>query len=232
VEDAGSVIPISLPASEAKPQRPGSAERERIVHALAELCAERSYAEVSEKDIFARARIPRTTFYELFRDKEDCFLAAYDATLARFLGDVISACTRPGLRWHEQVRVGLETILSFAAANPLFARLCMVDVIGAGPAALERSRSGGRVLASFIDAGRAEAADGDHIPPGLASSLVGGVSLVIRDEILADRTRDLPALLPELLYSILVPYLGRERALAEARGCDALATASVSRAVG
>jgi hypothetical protein len=142
----------------------------------------------------------------------------------------MDACTRPGLTWAEQVRSGLETILSFGAAEPLLARMCLIDVASAGPVALERYRSAIRILASLVDAGRAETPDGEQIPHRLAKSLVDGVTMVIRDEIAADRTRDLPRLLPDLLYPMLVPYLGRDCALAEARRCDALAAASVSRA--
>ena len=232
MEDAGSVIPIPVPLEPAGNHQQGAAgrgQRVRVFDALAELCAEKGYPAVTVSDIVARAHISRTTFYELFRDKEGCFLAAYDAVLARFLGNVISACLRPGLSWPEQVRIGLETILSFGAAEPLFTRMCLLDVLSAGPAGRERYRSGLRVLASFVDSGRAQAEDGDHVPPGLATSLVGGVALVIRDEIRAGRTNDLPRLLPDLLYSLLVPYVGQDRALAEARASDALSTAAVSR---
>jgi AcrR family transcriptional regulator len=230
VEDPASVIPLRLEPAGGDSQ--GSGERSqqaRSFDALAELCAEKGYPAVTVADIVARAHISRATFYGLFRDKEACFLAAYDAVLARFLGDVISACLRPGLSWPEQIRIGLETILSFGAAEPLFTRMCLIDMLSAGPAARERYRSGIRVLASFVDSGRAQAPDGEHVPPGVATSLVGGIAVVIRDEIRAGRTNDLPRLLPDLLYPALVPYVGQDRALAEARASDALATASVSR---
>jgi AcrR family transcriptional regulator len=35
--------------------------------------------------VIGRAGVSRKTFYEQFRDREDCVLAAYDAILARFL---------------------------------------------------------------------------------------------------------------------------------------------------
>jgi AcrR family transcriptional regulator len=232
VEDTASVIPISAGSEAASNGTRRSArrsQRDRIFDALAELCAEKGYPDVTVSDIVARAHISRTTFYGLFHDKEACFLAAYDAVLARFLGNVISACLRPGLSWPEQIRIGLETILSFGAAEPLFTRMCLIDMLSAGPAARERYRSGLRVLASFVDSGRAQAPDGEHVPPGLATSLVGGLALVIRDEIRAGRTNDLPRLLPDLIYPVLVPYVGQDRALAEARASDALATAAVSR---
>jgi AcrR family transcriptional regulator len=230
VEDTASVIPLPLEPTGSHSGGAGEhAQRARIFDALAELCAEKGYPAVTVSDIVARAHTSRRTFYALFRDKEACFLAAYDAVLDRFLGNVISACLRPGLSWTEQIRIGLETILSFGAAEPLFTRMCLIDMLSAGPAARERYRSGIRVLASFVDSGRAQAPDGEHVPPGVATSLVGGIAVVIRDEIRAGRTNDLPRLLPDLLYPALVPYVGQDRALAEARASDALATAAVSR---
>src|SRR6185437_3658246 len=54
-------------------------QRDRILWAMAEVSAERGYAHVSVADVLSRAGVSRATFYQLFRDKEDCFGAAYEA---------------------------------------------------------------------------------------------------------------------------------------------------------
>jgi AcrR family transcriptional regulator len=188
-------------------------QRERLLDAMAQVCASEGYGAANVAAVSARAGVSRKTFYEHFRDKEDCFLAAYDAILGKFVADVIGAYEQPELSWPERVRAGLEALLSFLAAEPAFARLAIVEVVAAGPRALERYLSAVRLLASLADEGRGEGPGHEQLPASIAVAVVQGGALVIRDQILAGRTEGLPDLLPDLLYATLVPYLGQEEAL-------------------
>src|SRR5436190_2182446 len=58
-----------------------SSQRARLLRAMAEVAAEKGYANTVVADVIARAGVSRRTFYELFRDKQDCFLAAYAETV-------------------------------------------------------------------------------------------------------------------------------------------------------
>ena len=57
-------------------------QRERVLEAMTEVVAEIGYQAATVSRILARARISQITFYELFDNKEQCFLAAYDDALA------------------------------------------------------------------------------------------------------------------------------------------------------
>src|SRR6478752_2700016 len=52
-------------------------QRARLLQATTEAVAAQGYVKTTVADIIARAGVSRATFYQLFRDKEDCFLAAY-----------------------------------------------------------------------------------------------------------------------------------------------------------
>lgn len=190
-----------------------SSQRDRLLDSMAQACAEKRYAEVSVADIVSRARVSRSTFYEIFPDKEACFLAAYDAILGRFVTEVIKACQDPELTWPEQIERGIATSLSFLAAEPAFARMCIVDMFSAGPSALERYLSAVRLIAAFVDGGRQMMPDRENVPQSISSMVVGGAAVVIRAEIVDDRTEYLPNVGPDLLYSILIPYMDQEEAL-------------------
>jgi len=56
-------------------------QRERILSAVAQAASELGYAEMSVQAIIARAGVSRRTFYEHSKNKEDAFLAAYDAVV-------------------------------------------------------------------------------------------------------------------------------------------------------
>jgi len=190
-----------------------SSQRDRLLDSMAQACAEKRYAEVSVADIVSRARVSRSTFYEIFPDKEACFLAAYDAILGRFVTEVIKACQDPELTWPEQIERGIATSLSFLAAEPAFARMCIVDMFSAGPSALERYLSAVRLIAAFVDGGRQMMPGRENVPQSISAMVVGGAAVVIRAEIVDDRTEFLPNVGPDLLYSLLVPYMEQQEAL-------------------
>lgn len=194
--------------------------RERILDAMAEACAREGYGSTSVADVVAGARVSRATFYELFHNKEDCFLAAYDALAAQVLGKLIQAY-RQEAPWPERVARAIEAVLAFAAAEPAFARMCLVEVLGAGPAALERYQGVVRVVAALVDEGEAYAEERRGLPPRVGRAVVAGAVALVREEILAGRTAQLPELLPDLVYTTVAPYLGHEGALRAMRAARA-----------
>ncbi len=189
-----------------------NSQRDRLLDAMARSCAEKRYAEVSVADVVSSARVSRSTFYEIFPDKESCFLAAYDAILGRFVTEVIKACAEPDLAWPEQIENGIEVSLDFLAAEPAFAWMCIVDMFSAGPSALERYLSAVRLIAALVDGGRTRMPDREDVPQSIATMAVNGAAVVIRAEIVAGRTEDLPGVGPDIVYSLLVPYMDREEA--------------------
>lgn len=193
-----------------------NSQRDRLLDSMAQACSEKRYAEVSVADVVARARVSRSTFYEIFPDKEACFLAAYDAILGRFVSEVIRACQDPELTWPGQIEIGIETSLRFLAAEPAFARMCIVDMFSAGPAALERYLSAIRLIAAFVDTARQQMPGAEDVPESVAGMVVGGAAVVIRGEIVDERTADLPAVGPDILHAILSQYMDYDEALARA----------------
>lgn len=188
-------------------------QRDRLLDAMADVCASDGYGAASVAALCARAGVSRTTFSDHFVDREACFLAAYDAILGKFLGQVIGAYEQPELPWPDRIRAALVALLSFLAAEPAFARMCILEVVAAGPRALERYMSAARLLASLVDEGRGARPGHEELPASTAVAVVHGGALVIRDQILAGRTEQLTELLPDLLYTTLVPYVGQQEAL-------------------
>ena len=63
--------------------RVGEIQRARIVAAMGELVRERGAGAVTVAHVVARSGISRRTFYELFEDRTNCFIAAFDRPVAR-----------------------------------------------------------------------------------------------------------------------------------------------------
>ncbi len=184
-------------------------QRLRILGAMGEVASERGAGAVTVAHVVARAGVSRRTFYDLFEDREECFLAAFEEAVGQVSVSVLDAYGRPG-SWRERVRGALWAMLVFFDAHPAAARLCVVEALAAGPRALEHR---GRVLSQLtaaVDGGRGEVPKGGRPPlPLTADGVVGAVLSVIHSRLLApNNARPLTDLLGELMGMIVLPYLG------------------------
>ena len=181
-----------------------TSQRTRLIDAMAQIVAEKGYPATTVADVVECAGVSRRTFYEQFDDKEACFLAAYDAGLAAVLGRVSEAVeVNPTAGWRERARLGVEAFLALLASEPAFAQALQVEILTAGPAALDR-RTG--MLAMFAgiwrnvhERARAEEPALPALPDEVFTILSAGLEELIRDCV---RTRGVAAV-PELADPIL-----------------------------
>jgi len=186
-------------------------QRTRILRAMIAAVAERGYPETRVVDVISVAGVSRKTFYELFSDKEECFLAAYDYIVGRLFGETAQAYeSHSDKPWADRIRVGLARLLTMMAENPEAARFSIIEVLAAGPKAVTRRDAAMRQFTHFVDAGRAES---ELELPGITSlAIVGGLYELIYSEILHGATAQLPSRHPELAYWVTQPFLGPKRA--------------------
>jgi AcrR family transcriptional regulator len=197
-----------------------SNQRERLLEAVAGVTAELGYSETTVADIHAAAAVSRKTFYEHFSNKEDVFLAAYDELSKRLL-DHVEAALLEARSFEEGVTGCLGAFLEFVVSEPAFAQMCIVEVLSAGPEALERRNQTMRAFADLVERGAALGAP-DATPPSLtAQTIVGGISEVIYSRLVENRSGELPELLPDLTFAVMLPYAGptaAQKALQTASG--------------
>jgi AcrR family transcriptional regulator len=201
-------------------------QRARMLAAMVDISAERGAANVTVSHIVSRSGVSRRTFYELFEDREACFLAAFNQAIARIHERVVPAFERED-RWRERIRAGLGVLLGFLEEEPGLGRLCFVETLGAGNRALARRAEILAVLIETIDDGRAEAKAPGELPPLTAEGTVGAVLAVIHARLLeqpphphangsrAQKRSSLSDLLNPLMGTIVLPYLGQAAARRE-----------------
>jgi AcrR family transcriptional regulator len=189
--------------------------RKSILEAMVRVVGRKGYKETSVADVIVEADVSRTTFYKHFEDKHECFLAAYDTVVERVVGEVIAKCD--GKRdWLERVRIGLGTIIEMFALDPALARTAIVEVSAAGADARQRHWNAIVRFTEFLAEGEELAGDRE-LPENIALMAAGAVSGLIFDELLTGRAERLPQLLPDLLFALLVPYIGPGAATEEMR---------------
>jgi AcrR family transcriptional regulator len=193
-------------------------QRDRILAAVADACSAKGYGDMSVEDIIATAGVSRRTFYEHFKNKEHAFLAAYEAVLAQLFARVNGAVDAAE-ELPDKVRAGLGAFLGFLANEPAFAKMCIVDVLAAGPEAVARRDGAMRAFAQLITT-NARTVLGDGGPPSvdlMAETVVGGIYEVVYARVMRGELEELPGLLPDLVYAVLLPYVGPEQAAADHR---------------
>jgi AcrR family transcriptional regulator len=183
-------------------------QRRRIIDAMIDSCAEKTYAATTITDIVARARISRTTFYKQFDDKRACFNAT--------IGHCIQQLRKVAASAHDSedapadaVRKGASAVIQALAERPGLAQLLTGDAMSVDPRVIECYR---RATIPPLERlwSESDAAGHAYSDPRLA---FGKAQVLILNQIAIGEADRLPELLPELVYLAVSPFGGHEAAL-------------------
>jgi AcrR family transcriptional regulator len=190
-------------------------QRARIVSAMVDVVAERGVARSTVAHVVARSGVSRRTFYELFDDREDCFVAAFDQAVERAAARVLPAFNEGG-GWLERIRSGLRASLEFLDDEPALGRLGIIDALGAGPVVLEHRTRVVNALIGAVDRGRREPRAAGRLTRLTAEGIVGAVLAVLHARMAEHESQPMISLLGPLMGLIVLPYQGRAVAEREA----------------
>lgn len=207
----GWLRPDAMPAS----------QRARMLDAVTRAVAEKGYANITVADIVSLAGVSRRTFYEQFDDKQDCFLAAYETGTDALIGAMVDAVRELGedAPWRQVLEAAVDKYVGTLAEHPEFARTFLIDVLGAGPEAVERRR---RVYERFVDQYRFLAVRTSQQEPQLGGipdvylqALVGGIGELVQQHILTkgvSTLRELSPVLVQLATAVIEGARGGQQA--------------------
>jgi AcrR family transcriptional regulator len=190
-------------------------QRSRMLAAALSAVEEVGYSRMTVAQVISRAKVSRKTFYDVFADREDCFLAALEQAVTQAGRHVKEAYARE-TGWREGVRAGLGELLVFFDEEPALARLVLVEALGAGPRVLERRAEILDELAKIVDQGRFATSAGREPPEVVAEGVVGAVFAVLHTRALGeDGDERFACLLGSLMNIVVLPYLGARAASRE-----------------
>jgi AcrR family transcriptional regulator len=182
-------------------------QRARMLGAMVHEISERGVANVAVAHIVGRSGVSRRTFYEIFEDREDCFLTAFDEALERIAAVVVPAYEQAGV-WRSKTRAALTALLGALAADPAIGRLLIIESLAAGPLARARRQKAILKIIPIIERGREESKTGADPPPLTAEGIVGGVLAVLHTRLAEEHPGNLLELTGPLMGMIVLPYLG------------------------
>jgi AcrR family transcriptional regulator len=193
-------------------------ERGRLREATVRMAAAKGFEATTVADIVEYAGVDEETFYRHYESKAECFLEAYDAIFDIVVAHVTAAFeANPEEPWPERVCAGLRALVEILSLEAEVARMAMVEVTAAGDDARERYRALLARFTPFLEEGRTYSGQGDALPADTARFAIGGVASMIFDEVRAGRGPELKRILPDLVFAVLMPYLGPEAAEDEMR---------------
>jgi AcrR family transcriptional regulator len=218
--DSSASDPRSGPAAgQALPQAYAvRSERERLLEAMVRVAAAKGYETTTVADVIEAAAVNRETFDEMFASREACFLEAYDAVIDVLVAHVSTAFeSTVGRPWPDRIATGLRALVDLLASEHDIARMAMVEVTAVGEDARIRYRAALGRFTYFLEEGRTVSPQADELPADTARFAIGGATSMIFDEVRAGRGPELRRLLPDLLFAVLMPYIGPEAAEDEMR---------------
>lgn len=174
-------------------------QRWRILEAMAHLAGKRGYANVSVAQVIERAGVSRKAFYEYFKDREDCFVTAYEELSERLVRDLMkvpAAGGSPGgdegerSRGGDRTRAQLGRYLEVLARDLSMARAFVVEVMGAGAKSLAARERVNRQFAELVFGHTSK-------DPIVRKALIAGVNDAVAGALLDKRK--LGSLLPSLV---------------------------------
>ena len=187
-----------------------SSQRRRLVTAMTQVVGEKGYLRCSVADVIQVAGVSRATFYQLFKDKEECFIAAFESAnqdiLAAMMGAMLEnelpedeAAEHPREALLHQLDAVLGIYLRVLATYPQVANTFTVEVYAVGPSAVQRRLDSLEFLISVLVE---QVFPGENISPARAFAVrtfVHGVSSMVTMAVGTGRHEELEALREPLI---------------------------------
>ncbi len=192
----------------------GGSERAHIAGAAYEVIVDIHLSETTVEAIADRAGVDRATFHRHFKDVEDAYCEVLAAVRDEFLEAIVGAFeSEEG--WRNQIRAAAYAMLRFLREDEERARFTFVEVLSAGTRAQVLRDQAMEKLFDLIDLGRNELDDPDSISRATAEGVGGSIYNQLHMGIETGRLDLAEPFVPQLMYSVVLPYVGSDEALKE-----------------
>lgn len=181
--------------------------RERLLQNVLRLAVVDDYRELTAPQIAEESGISIDAFFDVFADKEECFLAALN-----MLGDeMLVVAADPSLvsaDWPFAVRAVLGKLTRFLAGHPVYAQTIAQEAFAAGSDAVECDLELAHSIATLLT----EGAPNEPLCPLALEGIAGALWHTVRWHVTSSRIQLLPAVSDHLAYVVLAPFIGADAA--------------------
>jgi AcrR family transcriptional regulator len=192
-------------------------QRERLFGAMVASVYEKGYESTTVADLVRISGVSSRTFYDLFGDKQTCFMGALEAIIEAAIafatrtaqaasgGASTSSPSNEQTSWEEQARSGFDLFAEMVAAQPAAARLALIDAYAAGPEVLRPLE---QAVAGFEWLTRRtleQSPDRANMPEEMVAAHIGAQQEIARTRLREGTEAELPGLMDEL-WTLIMSY--------------------------
>jgi AcrR family transcriptional regulator len=177
-------------------------QRDRLQRAMISAVAERGYARTGIRDLARLAGVSPNVVYELYENKEECFLAAHDM-VAQIAIDRVSEAAHAEGDWRERLRTAFQAFIETVIAEPQAAYLAVVETHAVGARALEHQQRALDVHERMIRQSLAEAPHGAQVSDTTIKAIVSGTRSIVYHHLDAGHPEQLRALIEPIFDWVL-----------------------------
>ncbi|HEY7934823.1 MAG TPA: TetR/AcrR family transcriptional regulator [Solirubrobacteraceae bacterium] len=184
-------------------------EAKRILTSALRIAASNGYTTLTVAQIVQGAESSDTTFFELFGDCEQCFLAGIDQGACDAQEHVQEACAASS-DWATRVHLGVRAFVEYLANNIAFARAVFVESFSLGLAGIDHVTA---LADRFTSSLMQDAPDTKHQSDLITQAITGAVWEIIRHGVVQQSGQSLDPVVDHATYLILTPMIGAQRAV-------------------
>lgn len=190
-----------------QPEEVAENQKSRLEGAMVEAVARHGFASTTVRELVALAGVSKSTFYEHFDSKEDCFLVTFDNVVAQFTEQVEVAYNGAG-DMRTRLVAALGRLMDLVIERPEAAAFASVDSLTLGTAGIgHRERAWG----AFEEMARQYflATSEEEVSDLTVRAIIAGLSGVVYRRLRSGSVKDLPGLV-EPLIDWALSYQGAE----------------------
>jgi AcrR family transcriptional regulator len=180
------------------PERVARHQKARLEGAMVEAVARHGYAGTTMRELVALAGVSKSTFYQHFENKQECFLATFDEIVEE-LGRRVGEAYRSGGDFRERLTAGLAVFMNMAIDEPAAASLTAVESLTLGSAGVAHRERASQAFEALLQQSFDHSPSERQVSETTVRAIVAGIRGVTYRRVRSGRAEELPGLVPELV---------------------------------
>lgn len=180
------------------PERVAQHQKARLEGAMVEAVARNGFAATTLRELVTFAGVSKSTFYDHFDSKQDCFLATFDEIVGRLRARVEESYGVEG-ELRERLTAGLGAIMATAAEAPAATRLVAVESLTLGTAGIAHRERASMAFETMLRKGFDKFPSPREVSPAAVVAVMAGIRNTVYRSVRGDRIERLPGLVDPLV---------------------------------
>lgn len=200
------------------PERVAEHQKARLEGAMVEAVARHGFAGTTMRELVTLAGVSKTTFYQHFDSKQDCFLVTFEE-IARQTRERVGAAYREADDFREKFVAGVGTFMEMVVEEPAAATLATVESLTLGAAGVAHRERASADFEAMIQQSFEHSPARRDVSALTVRGIVGGIRGVVYHRLRSGRQDELPGLVETLVdWAIL---FGQPDSEIVRRACEA-----------